>query len=278
MEDYPSSSSSVTRSRWTNRDERESVQTLDNAHEQQHHLERRWSGPGWRPPTELGEHNYASSSSSSSRRPWFIGSGVVGGVPERGGVRAQDLTALGHELWDQLGGPPKYVADAGAAAAGAAAPSSSSSGSTSSTPSSAASTLPYPSDPRLAALLSASNVTLANPAAYDLNSSVYNDEFLCRPLSECEPCPGTTRNHPFCRPYGNRKLTACRLVSGPAGGASASTFGQGTKPRPPPDVDFVGWEACGKVVRNETRDYLEFVVSLRRGASWRPYASRERGQ
>lgn len=267
MEDYPSTSSSVTRSRRTDHDERESAQTLDNVHEQHDHLERRWSGPGWRPPTELEEHNYASSSSSSSRRPWFVGSGVVGGVPQRGGARASDLTALGHELWDQLGGPPKYVADAGAAAAaGVAAPSSSSSGSTSnsySTPSSATSTLPYPSDPRLAALLSASNVTLANPAAYDLNSSVYNDEFLCRPLSECEPCPGTTRNHPFCRPYGNRKLTACRLFSGQAGAVPASTFGQGAKPRPPPNVDFVGWEACGKVVRNETRDYLEFVVSFK---------------
>ena len=33
-------------------------------------------------------------------------------------------------------------------------------------------------------------------------------------------------------------------------------------PPVPGDVDLLGWEACGKVVRNETRDYLEFVVSI----------------
>lgn len=30
---------------------------------------------------------------------------------------------------------------------------------------------------------------------------------------------------------------------------------------PPTELEFQGWEACGKVVAVETRDYLEFVVS-----------------
>ncbi|CAO1618906.1 unnamed protein product [Parajaminaea phylloscopi] len=51
------------------------------------------------------------------------------------------------------------------------------------------------------------------------------------------------------------------MVAVVSSGSSGSSSGNG-KPRPPADAEFVGWEACGKVVNNETRDYLEFVMIL----------------
>lgn len=153
--------------------------------------------------------------------------GKVGAVPDRGGSsRVQDFSALGQDGWSRAGG---WV------------PSSSSSSSSQASSS------------------NSSGLSSLDPSQYDLNSSA----FVCSSLSECEPCSPKARNHPFCRPYGNRRLVSCQTLKDPPGSQSpeeSSVVGS-SKPRPPADAEFVGWEACGKVVGNETKDYLEFVVS-----------------
>lgn len=50
------------------------------------------------------------------------------------------------------------------------------------------------------------------------------------------------RHQPFCQPFGNRRLLHCRPASGE---------GKGVTP---------AWEACGKVIMKEQRDFYEFVV------------------
>lgn len=182
------------------------------------------SGPGWQPPSEM----------AGSTLPW-IGGGAQGGVPDRSGPRAKDLTALGADLWSTLGKTVSSTSSGGSIPANmpqnGTHPSSSSS--------------------------NASTFVVDDPGKYDLTSA----SFVCRALSECEPCPASTRNHPFCRPYGNRRLVSCEVLREPS--APGPSGASSSKPQPPSDAEFVGWEACGKVVRNETRDYLEFVVSWR---------------
>lgn len=67
---------------------------------------------------------------------------------------------------------------------------------------------------------------------------------------------------------------ACRNMLDNGGSSSAvqenlpKPFQSVVKPStdaPPTELEFKGWEACGKVVAVETRDYLEFVVSQRKG-------------
>lgn len=212
------------------------------------------SGPGWLPPPKPIDASIA-----------LIGGGKQapsGGVPSFASPRGDDTTALTHAVWKEI-------------VEGRFDPSSMASGSNS----------------RLGGLTTASshdgNMTLGtNPSQYDFTSNA----FLCRPLSVCEPCPVESRNHPFCRPYGNRRLVACRVLQGGSPRSRAASDDEANarsreldlglslettqlderatnrRPSPPPTMEFQGWEACGKVVKRETRDYLEFVVSEEQSA------------
>ncbi|PWN48503.1 hypothetical protein IE53DRAFT_389296 [Violaceomyces palustris] len=86
--------------------------------------------------------------------------------------------------------------------------------------------------------------TPKSPAASSYSSE---DKYLCTPVSDCEPCPKNSLQYPYCRPYNNRRAVSCTLLP---------KDGQGTA------KEYRGWEACGKVVKQEARDYLEFLVSI----------------
>ncbi|CAO1629825.1 unnamed protein product [Sympodiomycopsis kandeliae] len=133
-----------------------------------------------------------------------------GGVPVRNNYRGQDISALTSQVWDRVVHQQQH----------------------SSGPST----------------VFDNNREFGDPTLYNFNSSTSSSSYVCRTLSDCEPCPPTKRNHPFCRPYGNRRLVACR-----------NTLDNGL---PPSELEFQGWEACGKVVAVEMRDYLEFVMVL----------------
>lgn len=207
------------------------------------------TGTGWRPDTE-------SSGLSWSEELAINEQGRHRGVPVFGSPNGKDTTALGPEVWKLVAATPDtgagVIAEAGTQDAH------------------------WP-------LVSSSSGTSdrggsGDPTAYDFSSGL----FSCRSLSACEPCPPQTRNHPFCRPYGNRRLVSCKAKSSrrnlgevegqtitrragieveQAGGALAAAVERAVKPPPPADQEFQGWEACGKVISSETRDYFEFVVS-----------------
>ncbi|PWN30742.1 hypothetical protein BDZ90DRAFT_277177 [Jaminaea rosea] len=241
-----------------------------------------WTSPGWRPPTE----DTLQPGSSSS----WIGGGPIGGVPERNRpATPAELSALGSQVWSKAGGYPVEGLEKAKLGGGESSSHGSSSWSPSTSPGEGSSSSG-----------SSENSSMIDPNQYDLSRT---RAFTCRALSECEPCPPQTRGHPFCRPYGNRRMVACRAVydgvSAVGGGTSGTGLSrreeqddftkmmrdpggaegiqvisaasglrappgqqQNNLPQLPSDVDLIGWEACGKVVRNETRDYLEFVMIL----------------
>ncbi|BEJ14935.1 hypothetical protein CspHIS471_0407020 [Cutaneotrichosporon sp. HIS471] len=67
----------------------------------------------------------------------------------------------------------------------------------------------------------------------------------CTPFGVCEPCPEDERHQPFCQPFGNRRLLHCKR-------AGAEAEDKGVTP---------AWEACGKVIKKEQRDFYEFVTA-----------------
>ncbi|KAG8800218.1 hypothetical protein FRC16_003394 [Serendipita sp. 398] len=74
----------------------------------------------------------------------------------------------------------------------------------------------------------------------------------CHPFGECEPCPEDALNESFCKPFGNRRLVHCLLNQEEneriKHGASHPVIGE-----------IPAWEACGRSVPAETRDFWEFV-------------------
>ncbi|PWN23808.1 hypothetical protein BCV69DRAFT_279722 [Microstroma glucosiphilum] len=208
------------------------------------------TGTGWRPDTEYSGLSWSEELAINDH-------GRHRGVPVFGSPNGMDTTALGPEVWKLVAATPDVGAGSPARAGVDATwgPLASASSSTSGTGGS------------------------ADPTAYDFSSGL----FSCRSLSACEPCPPQTRNHPFCRPYGNRRLVSCKAnssrrdslesqkqnVTSRAGvgeeqgiSAVAAAMERAVKPPPPADLEFQGWEACGKVISSETRDYFEFVLIL----------------
>ena len=161
-----------------------------------------------------------------------IGGGRQGGVPVQNSYRGSDTSALTEQVWSKFTSSARWSSNGGATRFD----------------------------------VSPTTTHFGDARRYNFNTST----FICRSLSECEPCPSSKRNHPFCRPYGNRRLVACRnmLDSGSVQENLPKPFQSVVKPAtdmeaPPTELEFQGWEACGKVVAVETRDYLEFVVSQR---------------
>ncbi|EPQ25970.1 uncharacterized protein PFL1_06917 [Pseudozyma flocculosa PF-1] len=70
----------------------------------------------------------------------------------------------------------------------------------------------------------------------------------CTPAGACQKCPDDARHLPYCRPYGNRQPLVCTSASAPSAGSAATTT-------------IRAYESCGKVVQDEARDFLEFVMS-----------------
>jgi hypothetical protein len=203
------------------------------------------TGTGWRPDTEYSGLSWSEELAINDK-------GRHRGVPVFGSANGQDTTALGPEVWKLVAATPDLGEGVipGAATGAARWPLASSSSGTNGAG------------------------AAADPTAYDFSSGL----FSCRSLSACEPCPPETRNHPFCRPYGNRRLVSCKATSSREGrgqnvtgraaigeeqveGALPAVVERAVRPPPPADLDFQGWEACGKVISSETRDYFEFVVS-----------------
>ncbi|WRT64742.1 uncharacterized protein IL334_001676 [Kwoniella shivajii] len=80
---------------------------------------------------------------------------------------------------------------------------------------------------------------------------------VCRPFGECEPCPKDELDQPFCFPFGNRRLLHCIPAS-----TSNTEDGNGNEKTGNGQVGEVpAWEACGKVIRKERRDFWEFVTA-----------------
>jgi hypothetical protein len=58
-------------------------------------------------------------------------------------------------------------------------------------------------------------------------------------------------DQPFCLPFGNRRLLHCLPASQAHQAEGEGQYGE-----------VPAWEACGKVISVERRDYWEFVVGL----------------
>ncbi|CAK9780972.1 hypothetical protein CC85DRAFT_307645 [Cutaneotrichosporon oleaginosum] len=67
--------------------------------------------------------------------------------------------------------------------------------------------------------------------------------YECTPFGVCEACPEDERHQPFCQPFGNRRLLHCKKAGGEDKGVTPA------------------WEACGKVIKKEQRDFYEFVTA-----------------
>ncbi|ORY31028.1 hypothetical protein BCR39DRAFT_593552 [Naematelia encephala] len=81
---------------------------------------------------------------------------------------------------------------------------------------------------------------------------------VCRPFGECEPCPHNELDQPFCLPFGNRRLLHCL----PADQAHDVLSGyESADDRKQPKGEVPAWEACGKVIVTERRDFYEFVTA-----------------
>ncbi|EIW71227.1 hypothetical protein TREMEDRAFT_27464 [Tremella mesenterica DSM 1558] len=79
-------------------------------------------------------------------------------------------------------------------------------------------------------------------------------QLVCRPFGECEPCPKDQLSQPFCMPFGNRRLLHCIPKDD-------QHRAQGTTDGSQPAGEVPAWEACGKVVKKEQRDFWEFVTT-----------------
>ncbi|ORX33932.1 hypothetical protein BD324DRAFT_584132 [Kockovaella imperatae] len=77
---------------------------------------------------------------------------------------------------------------------------------------------------------------------------------VCRPFGVCEPCPADELDQPFCLPFGNRRLLHCVPAS------EAQNGGEGDDGRQT-SSEIPAWEACGKVIAQERRAFLEFVCA-----------------
>jgi len=77
-----------------------------------------------------------------------------------------------------------------------------------------------------------------------LRNAFGDDKFAeCVPFGVCEQCPEHSMDELFCQPFGNRQLFHCQPLD----------------PSQPGEVPI--WEGCGRIVKRETRDYGEFLVS-----------------
>ncbi|SAM84532.1 uncharacterized protein UBRO_05801 [Ustilago bromivora] len=91
-------------------------------------------------------------------------------------------------------------------------------------------------------------------------------KYVCAPISDCNSCSKDVIHLPYCRPYNNRRRTACVPISQPSSPESikaALSLASSAK-----DEDeaggkkgaMLGWEACGKSARQEGRDYFEMIA------------------
>jgi len=85
--------------------------------------------------------------------------------------------------------------------------------------------------------------------SFDSREETYSQ---CVPFGRCEPCPPAEQAEPVCQPFGNRRLYHCIPENPSPGGGTGITGRVGSGEVPV-------WQPCGRVVEQETRDFMEFV-------------------
>ncbi|CAH7685439.1 expressed protein [Phakopsora pachyrhizi] len=116
-------------------------------------------------------------------------------------------------------------------------------------------------------------------------SNTTSNDYACRPIGPCKPCPIEERSTSPCEIYHNRKRIECFYLGSKARGfkrgtndnlvdlSSAKTTVSESQPKkgynnlrldnvPYLEIgsDFSTWEACERVVSKERKDFFEFVT------------------